>query len=86
MKQFRYHVIRAGLGALYFTGAHYLLRPMFAGVGSILMLHNVRPPRDATFNPTVILKLRPEFLRRNADAIFVRTISISSPWMRCIGG
>ena len=31
MKQLRHSVIRAGLEALYFTGAHYLLRPIFAG-------------------------------------------------------
>src|SRR6185437_3087811 len=30
MKQLRHSVIRAGLEALYFTGAHYLLRPIFA--------------------------------------------------------
>ena len=43
MKQFRNNVIRAGLEALYFTGAHHLLRPIFAGVGAIFMLHHVRP-------------------------------------------
>jgi peptidoglycan/xylan/chitin deacetylase (PgdA/CDA1 family) len=38
MKQFRNNVIRAGLEALYFTGAHYLLRPIFAGVGGMAHL------------------------------------------------
>ena len=33
MKLLRNAVIRAGLEALYFSGAHYLLRPIFAGVG-----------------------------------------------------
>jgi hypothetical protein len=51
MKQFRNNVIRAGLGALYFTGAHYLLRPIFSGVGAIFMLHHVRPRRDVEFQP-----------------------------------
>jgi len=46
MKQFRNNVIRAGLEALYVTRAHYLLRPIFAGVGGIFMLHHVRPSRD----------------------------------------
>ena len=46
MKLFRNTVIRAGLEALYFSGAHVLLRPIFSGVGAIFMLHHVRPGRD----------------------------------------
>jgi peptidoglycan/xylan/chitin deacetylase (PgdA/CDA1 family) len=63
MKQFRNTVIRAGLEALYFSGAHYLLRPMFSGVGAIFMLHHVRPRRDAQFQPNRHLEVAPEFLR-----------------------
>jgi peptidoglycan/xylan/chitin deacetylase (PgdA/CDA1 family) len=63
MKQFRNNIIRAGLGALYVTGAHYLLRPIFAGVGAIFMLHHVRPRRDAEFQPNRHLEVAPQFLR-----------------------
>jgi peptidoglycan/xylan/chitin deacetylase (PgdA/CDA1 family) len=63
MKQLRNTVIRAGLGALYFSGAHYLLRPIFSGVGAIFTLHHVRPPREADFQPNRHLEVTPEFLR-----------------------
>ena len=64
MKQLRSNVIRAGLEALYFTGAHHLFRPIFAGVGSIFMLHHVRPQRNAEFQPNRHLEVTPQFLRK----------------------
>src|SRR3569832_2505267 len=63
MKQLRSNVIRAGLEALYFTGAHRLLRPIFSGVGSVFMLHHVRPAREAAIQPNRHLEVAPEFLR-----------------------
>src|ERR1700691_659006 len=63
MKQLRNKVIRAGLEALYITGAHRLFRPVFAGIGSIFMLHHVRPPRDTLFQPNSHLEVAPNFLR-----------------------
>ena len=77
MKLLRNTVIRAGLEALYFSGAHYLLRPIFAGVGVIFMLHHVRPRRDEAFQPNHHLEVEPEFLRamlahlRNLDVDIV---------------
>jgi hypothetical protein len=63
MKQLRNNVIRAGLEALYFSGAHHLLRPLLSGVGAIFMLHHVRPARAAAFQPNRHLEVTPEFLR-----------------------
>ena len=76
MKQFRNNVIRAGLGALYFTGAHTLLRPILSGVGAIFMLHHVRPGRDAEFQPNRHLEIAPEFLRAMLSHLRSRGIEI----------
>jgi peptidoglycan/xylan/chitin deacetylase (PgdA/CDA1 family) len=78
MKQFRNNVIRAGLGALYFTGAHYLLRPIFSGVGAIFMLHHVRPRRDDEFQPNRHLEVAPEFLRAMLAHLRSRDVDIIS--------
>ena len=63
MKLLRNTVIRAGLEALYLSGAHHLLRPIFAGVGAIYMLHHVRPRGEAAFQPNHHLEVEPNFLR-----------------------
>jgi peptidoglycan/xylan/chitin deacetylase (PgdA/CDA1 family) len=59
MKQ---QIIRAGLETLYFTGAHLALGGALSGVGAILMLHHVRPPRPAAFQPNRLLEVTPDFL------------------------
>jgi peptidoglycan/xylan/chitin deacetylase (PgdA/CDA1 family) len=74
MKQIRNGVIRAGLEALYFTGAHRVLRPILAGMGTIFMLHNVRPARDDAFQPNRHLEITPDFLR--ATLTYLRTQNI----------
>jgi peptidoglycan/xylan/chitin deacetylase (PgdA/CDA1 family) len=55
-------VLRGGMEALYFTGAHHLLRPLLGGVGAILTLHHVRPARSDPFQPNRLLEVTPEFL------------------------
>src|SRR5262249_48614218 len=55
-------LIRAGLEALYLTGSHLALRPLFGGVGAILTLHHVRPPRPQAFQPNRLLEVTPDFL------------------------
>jgi len=78
MKQLRNNVIRAGLGALYFSGAHHLLRPLLSGVGAIFMLHHVRPARDAAFQPNRHLEVTPDFLRATLRHLRSRDIDIVS--------
>jgi peptidoglycan/xylan/chitin deacetylase (PgdA/CDA1 family) len=74
MGQLRSNIVRAGLKALYFSGAHRLLRPLFAGVGTIFMLHHVRPARAGTFQPNRHLEITPEFLR--ATLAHVRELDV----------
>jgi peptidoglycan/xylan/chitin deacetylase (PgdA/CDA1 family) len=57
-------IIRGGLESLYFTGAHIALRPFVGGVGAILTLHHVRPPRPDRFQPNRLLEVTPRFLTR----------------------
>src|SRR5438876_4362642 len=76
MSQLRNTVIRAGLEALYFSGAHYMLRPIFAGVGAIFMLHHVRPRRAGAFQPNHHLEIEPEFLRAMLSHLRARGIDI----------
>src|ERR1700719_4176091 len=76
MKQLRSKVIRAGLEALYVTGAHRLFRPAFAGIGSIFMLHHVRLPRDTPFQPNSHLEVAPDFLRAVLVHLRARGIDI----------
>jgi peptidoglycan/xylan/chitin deacetylase (PgdA/CDA1 family) len=55
-------IIRTGLETLYFSGAYQMLRPFVAGVGAILTLHHVRPPRREHFQPNRLLEVTPDFL------------------------
>jgi peptidoglycan/xylan/chitin deacetylase (PgdA/CDA1 family) len=55
-------IIRSGLETLYFSGAHVVMRPLVGGVGVILTLHHVRPPRRDRFQPNRLLEVNPAFL------------------------
>ena len=61
MAGLRQTIIRGGLESLYFTGAHAALKPFVAGVGVILTLHHVRPPRPDRFQPNRLLEITPRF-------------------------
>lgn len=78
MKQLRNNVIRAGLGALYLSGAHHLLRPLLSGVGAIFMLHHVRPARQGAFQPNRHLEVTPDFLRATLSHLRSREIDVVS--------
>src|SRR6202047_5040148 len=56
-------IIRSGFEALYFSAAHHLMRPFVGGIGAILTLHHVRPPRLDRFQPNRLLEMRPSFLQ-----------------------
>ena len=64
MQGFRYGLYRTVLNALYFSGAHWMLRPLFGGAGAILMLHHVRPARIDRFQPNRLLEVTPKFFER----------------------
>ncbi len=57
-------IIRGGLESLYFTGAHRVLKRLFGGVGAILTMHHVRPPRPGRFQPNRLLEITPRFFSR----------------------
>ncbi|MDB5504492.1 MAG: polysaccharide deacetylase [Tardiphaga sp.] len=79
MKQIRGAIIRAGLDALYFSGAHRVLRPIFGGVGTIFMLHHVRPAHAGVFQPNRHLEITPDFLRATLAYIRASDIDIVTP-------
>lgn len=78
MKQLRSTVIRAGLEALYFSGAHRLLRPILSGIGAIFMLHHIRPCDGREFQPNHHLEIEPSFLRAVLSHLRERDIDIVS--------
>lgn len=57
-------IIRGGLESLFFSGMYFALKPFVGGVGVILTLHHVRPPRPDRFQPNRLLEITPRFLTR----------------------
>jgi peptidoglycan/xylan/chitin deacetylase (PgdA/CDA1 family) len=55
-------LIRLGFETLYRTSAYAALQPLVQGVGAVLMLHHVRPPRPGEFQPNRLLEVTPEYL------------------------
>ena len=71
-------IIRTGFDMLYFSGTHLLLRPLFEGVGAILMLHHVRPQRHDRFQPNRLLEVSPAFLSETLSWLRQQGIDIVS--------
>jgi peptidoglycan/xylan/chitin deacetylase (PgdA/CDA1 family) len=62
--ELRNSLLRTAFNALYFSGSHVLLRPLIGGVGAILTLHHVRPPRRDRFQPNQLLEVSPRYFTR----------------------
>ncbi len=72
-------IIRTGFDTLYFSGACTLCcGRFFEGVGAILMLHHVRPPRGDAFQPNQGLEVSPEFLSQTIEWLRSEAIDIVS--------
>lgn len=55
-------ILKPGLKALYYSGAHRLIAPFTEGIGLIFMLHQVSPKQHGEFSPNRGLMVTPEFL------------------------
>ncbi len=89
MSGLKHAVIRSGLESLYFSGAAAALKPLLGGVGAILTLHHVRPPRPDRFQPNRLLEVTPRFLTRVAKLLRrarVDVISLDEMHRRLIAG
>lgn len=75
---FRKAAIRAGLEALFFSGAYRAFRPLSAGVGAIFTLHHVRPARVGAFQPNRGLEIEPQFLELFIELLRKKNVEIVS--------
>ncbi|MFK8251435.1 polysaccharide deacetylase family protein [Ancylobacter terrae] len=64
----RYAGLRLGLEIMSLPGIARRAAPVTGGMGAILTLHHVRPPRPGAFQPNAILEIAPSFL----DALLTR--------------
>ena len=78
MANLRKAAVRAGFGALYFSGAHRVLKPVTGGVGVVFTLHHVRPSRRGAYQPNRLLEVEPEFLEGVVNRLNARGIDLVS--------
>jgi peptidoglycan/xylan/chitin deacetylase (PgdA/CDA1 family) len=67
---------KAGLNALYWSGAHRLFAPHVRGAGAILMFHHVRAAGSSRFQPNAHLEVTPGFLKQVVERITARGLDI----------
>jgi peptidoglycan/xylan/chitin deacetylase (PgdA/CDA1 family) len=71
-------IIRGGMETLYFSGLHHFMRPLVGGIGAILTLHHVRPPRNDAFQPNRLLEVTPRFFEGLLRRLKRRRIDVVS--------
>ncbi|MFN3658764.1 MAG: polysaccharide deacetylase family protein [Pseudolabrys sp.] len=89
MANLKKSIIRTGLETLYFSGMHHVMRPLVGGVGTILTLHHVRPPRIDAFQPNRLLEVTPVFfegLLRRLKRARLDVISLDEMHRRFVEG
>jgi peptidoglycan/xylan/chitin deacetylase (PgdA/CDA1 family) len=71
-------LIRLGFETLYHTRTHVALQPFVQGVGAVLTLHHVRPPRPDKFQPNRLLEVTPDYLSSILDRLRQADVDIIS--------
>ena len=78
MNNWKTTAYKAGLNALYFSGAHWMLAPFARGQGLIFTLHHVREILDRPFWPNRILEITPDYLDAVIERVRAHGIDIVS--------
>ena len=78
MTNWKTTAFKAGLDALYFSGAHHMLAPFARGTGVIFTLHHVREASGRRFSPNRILQVTPDFLDAVIERVRTHDIDIVS--------
>ncbi len=78
MADWKKTAFKAGLDALYFSGAHHMLAPFARGTGVIFTLHHVREASRRPFSPNRILEVTPDFLDAVIERVRTHDVDIVS--------
>ena len=54
--------LKAGLGALHYSGIARAMAPAMRGMGAVFMLHHVSPAKPVAYAPNSLLQITPDFL------------------------